>query len=128
MRIIDWSSDVCSSDLPAGVSKSVTPTKLLIGQILIVLAIVLAGGWAATQWAAVMLAYQPQLGAAWFRLGDIPVYHPWSLFAWWYHFDAYAPVVFDKAGALAADSGFVGCAAAIFGSLDRKSTRLNSSH
>ncbi|BAI97806.1 conjugal transfer protein TraG [Sphingobium sp. TA15] len=96
-----------------------TPTKLLIGQILIVLAIVLAGLWAATQWAAAMLAYQPQLGSAWFMLGDIPVYRPWSLFLWWYHFDAYAPIVFDKAGALAAASGFVGCAAAIFGSLWR---------
>nr|WP_206377349.1 conjugal transfer protein TraG [Sphingobium sp. TB-6] len=92
---------------------------MLIGQILIVLAIVLAGVWAATQWAAAMLAYQPQLGPAWFRLGDIPVYRPWSLFPWWYHFDAYAPIVFDKAGALAAASGFVGCAAAIFGSLWR---------
>jgi type IV secretion system protein VirD4 len=97
----------------------VTPTKLLIGQILIVLAIVLAGVWAATQWAAIMLAYQPQLGPSWFMLGDIPVYCPWSLFAWWYHFDAYAPIVFDKAGALAAASGFVGCAAAICGSLWR---------
>ncbi|WP_176591856.1 conjugal transfer protein TraG [Sphingobium sp. EM0848] len=96
-----------------------TPTKLLIGQILIVLAIVLAGLWAATQWAAAMLAYQSQLGPAWFMLGDIPVYRPWSLFPWWYHFDAYAPIVFDKAGALAAASGFVGCGAAIFGSLWR---------
>ncbi|HKY80922.1 MAG TPA: conjugal transfer protein TraG [Sphingobium sp.] len=96
-----------------------TPTKLLIGQILIVLAVVLAGLWAATQWAAAMLAYQPQLGPAWFMLGHIPVYRPWSLFPWWYHFDAYAPIVFDKAGALAAASGFVGCAAAIFGSLWR---------
>ena len=88
-----------------------TPTKLLIGQIFIVLAIVLAGVWAATQWAAAMLAYQPQLGPSWFMLGHIPVYRPWSLFPWWYHFDAYAPVVFDKAGALAAASGFVGCGA-----------------
>ena len=96
-----------------------TPTKLLIGQIFIVLAIVLAGVWAATQWAAAMLAYQPQLGPSWFMLGHIPVYRPWSLFPWWYHFDAYAPVVFDKAGALAAASGFVGCGAAIFGSLWR---------
>ncbi|WP_257538959.1 conjugal transfer protein TraG [Sphingobium sp. CFD-1] len=96
-----------------------TPTKLLIGQILIVLAIVIAGVWIATQWAAVMLAYQPQLGPAWFMLGDIPVYRPWSLFAWWYHFDAYAPIVFDKAGTLAAASGFAGCGAAIFGSLWR---------
>ena len=37
-----------------------TPTKLLIGQILIVFAIVLAGVWAATQWAAAMLGYQPR--------------------------------------------------------------------
>jgi len=97
----------------------VTPTKLLIGQILVVFAIVIAGVWAATQWAASMLAYQPQLGAAWFMVGDVPVYKPWALFGWWYHFDAYAPIVFDKAGTLAAASGFAGCGAAIFGSLWR---------
>ena len=96
-----------------------TPTKLLIGQILVVFAIVIAGVWAATQWAAAMLAYQPELGLPWFRLGSVPVYHPWALFGWWYHYDAYAPVVFDKAGMLAGASGFVGCAAAIFGSLWR---------
>ena len=96
-----------------------TPTKLLIGQILVVFAIVLAGLWAATQWAAAMLAYQPELGSAWFHVGRLPVYRPWSLFPWWYHFDAYAPHVFDRAGTLAAASGFVGCGAAIFGSLWR---------
>jgi type IV secretion system protein VirD4 len=96
-----------------------TPTKLLIGQILIVFAIVLFGLWAATQWAASMLGYQPQLGLPWFQLGELPVYRPWSLFAWWYHYEAYAPDVFDKAGTLAAASGFVGCGAAVFGSLWR---------
>lgn len=96
-----------------------TPTKLLIGQILIVFAIVLFGLWAATQWAASMLGYQPQLGLPWFLLGELPVYRPWSLFAWWYHYEAYAPDVFDKAGTLAAASGFVGCGAAVFGSLWR---------
>ncbi|RHW16861.1 conjugal transfer protein TraG [Sphingomonas gilva] len=96
-----------------------TPTKLLIGQILIVFAIVIAGVWAATQWAAAMLAYQPQLGFPWFNLFDRPVYRPWAIFSWWYHYDAYAPHVFDKAGTLAGASGFVGCAAAIFGSLWR---------
>ena len=35
-----------------------TPIKLIIGQILVVI----AGVWAATRWAAAMLAYQPQLG------------------------------------------------------------------
>ncbi len=96
-----------------------TPTKLLIGQILIVFAIVVAGLWAATQWAAAMLAYQPELGQPWFRLGYLPVYRPWALFPWWYHFDAYAPHVFDKAGTLAATSGLIGCGAAISGSLWR---------
>ena len=45
-----------------------TPTKLLIGQILCAgdLAARRLGGM---QWAASMLACQPQLGSAWFRLG-----------------------------------------------------------
>lgn len=96
-----------------------TPTKLLIGQILVVFAIVVAGVWAATQWCAAMLGYQPQLGEAWFKIAGVRVYRPWSIFAWWYHYDAYAPHVFDKAGTLAAGSGFLGCAAAIAGSLWR---------
>ena len=96
-----------------------TPTKLLLGQILIVFAIVLAGLWASTQWIAVQLAYQPQLGAPWAIAFGHPIYRPWALFAWWYHFDAYAPHVFNRAGILAGASGFVGCAAAIAGSLWR---------
>ena len=96
-----------------------TPTKLLIGQILIVFAIVIAGVWAATQWAAAMLAYQPELGAPWLRIGDVPLYRPWALFSWWYHYEAYAPEIFDKAGMLAGASGFLGCGAAVAGSLWR---------
>jgi type IV secretion system protein VirD4 len=53
-----------------------TPTKLLIGQILIVFAIVLGGIWFATQWAAAELAYQPELGSPWFILDELPVYRP----------------------------------------------------
>jgi type IV secretory pathway TraG/TraD family ATPase VirD4 len=60
-----------------------TPTKLLIGQILIVFAIMVLGVWAATQWAAAMLAYQPQLGPPWFFIRELPLYRPWALFAWW---------------------------------------------
>jgi type IV secretion system protein VirD4 len=97
----------------------VTPTRLLIGQILVVFAIIILGVWAATQWAAAMLAYQPELGSAWFMLGELPLYRPWSLFVWWYHFEAYAPGVFDRAGALAGASGVLGCAAAVGGSLWR---------
>jgi type IV secretion system protein VirD4 len=96
-----------------------TPTKLLIGQILVVLAIMVLGLWAATQWAASMLGYQPELGIPWFELGGLPLYRPWALFWWWYSYEAYAPRVFDRAGALAGASGFFGCAAAIAGSLWR---------
>ncbi|MCW1430907.1 conjugal transfer protein TraG [Novosphingobium sp. JCM 18896] len=96
-----------------------SPTKLLIGQILLVFAIVLLGVWAATQWSAAMLGYQDQLGPAWFLFAGHPVYRPWSLFIWWYFYEAYAPEVFDKAGALAGASGFLGCASAIAGSLWR---------
>jgi len=96
-----------------------TPTKLLLGQILIVFAIVIAGVWSATQWAAAMLGYQAQLGAPWLVLFGCPVYRPWQLFPWWYAYDAYAPPVFDRAGMLAGASGFMGCAAAVIGSLWR---------
>ncbi|WP_163266309.1 conjugal transfer protein TraG [Chelativorans alearense] len=96
-----------------------TPTKLLIGQIAVVFAIVVLGVWAATQWCADMLGYQAQLGAPWFVLFGWPVYDPWKLFEWWYFYEAYAPEVFKKAGMLAAASSIMGCAAAITGSLWR---------
>ncbi|MFV3131527.1 conjugal transfer protein TraG [Niveispirillum sp. KHB5.9] len=102
-----------------------TPTKLLIGQILVVFTIVILGVWAATQWAASMLGYQAQLGPAWTVIAGWPVYRPWQLFEWWYWYEAYAPHVFDKAGMLAGASGFMGCAAAIIGSLRRaRQTRM----
>ncbi|MER9311111.1 conjugal transfer protein TraG [Mesorhizobium australicum] len=96
-----------------------TPTKVLIGQIAVVFAFVIFGVWTATQWCAQTLDYQPQLGPPWFVAAGWPIYKPWQLFGWWFHFDAYAPEVFDKAGALAGASGFLGCAAAIAGSLWR---------
>ena len=103
---------------PAG-EPGMTPTRLLIGQMLVVLAVMVLGVWAATQWTAAMLAYQPQLGRPWFTLGELPLYRPWALFGWWYHYEAYAPRVFDRAGALAGASGFLGCAVAVAGSLWR---------
>src|SRR5690606_37154693 len=96
-----------------------TPTTLLIGQIFIVLAIVVLGVWPPTQLCAAMLGHQQQLGPAWFMAGDVPVYRPWAIFPWWFHYDAYAPNVFVKAGMLAGASGFLGCAAAIAVSLRR---------
>ncbi|WP_414626607.1 conjugal transfer protein TraG [Brevundimonas diminuta] len=93
---------------------------------------VILGVWAATQWAAAMLGHQPQLGPPMFILFDVPVYRPWALFSWWFHYEAYAPNVFDKAGLLAGGSGFMACAAAIAGSLwrarqNRKVTTYGSS-
>ena len=96
-----------------------TPTSLLIGQITIVFVIVIAGVWSATQWAAAMLGYQAQLGAPWAVLFGVPLYGPWELFPWWYSYDAYAPQIFNRAGMLAGTSGFLGCAAAVAGSLWR---------
>jgi len=105
-----------------------TPTKLLIGQILVVFGIVLLGIWAATQWAAAMLGYQAELGAPWHVVLGWPIYRPWQLFGWWYHCDAYARHVFDKAVMLAGASGFAACGAAIAGSLwrARQSNRVTT--
>ncbi|MGV1682433.1 conjugal transfer protein TraG [Sphingopyxis sp. NJF-3] len=96
-----------------------SPTRLLLGQIFIVFLIVILGVWGATQYCAFALGYQPELGPAWFTLFETPVYKPWALFPWWYHFEAYAPEIFDTAGTIAATSGFLGCASAIAGSLWR---------
>ncbi len=89
------------------------PTGVLFGQIIVVFGVALGGVWTATQWTAAALGYQVRLGAPWFGLSDIPVYEPWKLFEWWYFFDAYAPGVFLRGGAIAASSGLLATGAAI---------------
>ncbi len=81
-------------------------TRILWGQVLLVLAIVLFTTWGATQWTAWRLAYQPELGSPLFRLGEFPVYAPPSFFWWWFAFEAYAPEVFAEGGYIAASGGF----------------------
>jgi type IV secretion system protein VirD4 len=89
-------------------------TKILWGQIVVVLAIVLVTTWAATQWVAWKLGYQPQLGHPWFELvPGIPVYLPPAFFWWWYAYDAYAPHVFVEGAYIAASGGFISIATAI---------------
>ena len=100
-------------------SVSDDPNKLLIGQISVVLAIVLFGVWAGTQFAASRLGYQPELGTPWFELLGFKIFQPWQPFAWWYHFGAYAPHVFDRAGEIAATGGLLGCGSAVAGSVWR---------
>jgi type IV secretion system protein VirD4 len=97
----------------------VTPTKILWGQIVVVLLVALAGVWGATEWTAWRLGFQPQLGPAWFSLADLPVYLPPAFFWWWYHFDAYAPAIFVEGAAIASSGGFIAVAVAIAGSVWR---------
>lgn len=59
--------------------------------------ICIASFWVATQWAAEMLAYQPQLGPPWFTILGKGVYSPFSIFSWSYWYWAYAPQVFRSA-------------------------------
>ena len=88
-------------------------TSVLFGQVLTVFGIVVAGTWGATQWIAAHLGYQLRLGSPWFDCLGIPVYHPWRLFEWWYWYDAYAPRLFLKGGAIAAASGVTAAGVAI---------------
>ena len=88
-------------------------TKILWGQILVVFAIVLATTWAATQWTAWRLGYQPQLGNPWFMVSKLPLYPPPAFFWWWFSFDAYAPRIFFEGAVIAASGGF----AAIIGAI-----------
>ena len=96
-----------------------TPTRLLIGQILLVFAIVIGSVWGATQWVAGEFGHQARLGPAWFFIEDYPIYLPWRLFEWWYAYEAYAPGVFNAGGVLAACGGLLGVAVAIGGSIWR---------
>jgi type IV secretion system protein VirD4 len=90
-----------------------TGTKILWGQIFIVLTIVLAAMWVATEWTAWRLGFQPQLGPAWFEVLGAPVYLPPAFFWWWYRFDAYAPRIFLEGGVIAASGGFMSILIAI---------------
>jgi type IV secretion system protein VirD4 len=88
-------------------------TKILWGQLLLVSTVVLAFLWAATEWTAWHLAFQPLLGPAWFTIGQWPIYEPVAFFIWWFKFDAYAPIVFIKGACIAASGGLAAIAVAI---------------
>jgi type IV secretion system protein VirD4 len=62
-----------------------------------------------------MLGYQPALGTPWISLGNVAVYAPWKLFAWWITFDAQAPDVFRRASLLALAGGIAPALIAIGG-------------
>jgi type IV secretion system protein VirD4 len=83
-------------------------TKVLWGQICVVLSVVVLTMWAATQWVAWKLGFQPQLGSPWHVLpGGTPVYPPPAFFWWWYAYDAYAPRIFLQGACIAASGGII---------------------
>jgi type IV secretion system protein VirD4 len=94
-------------------------TGVLTGQVVLVFAIAVVGVGIATQWTAAALGFQPRLGEPWFTAFDTPVYYPWRLFEWWYFYNAYAPEIFTRGGAIAACSGLASAAAAILASVWR---------
>lgn len=94
-------------------------TKLLWGQVLAVAATVLGFLQAATEWTAWRLAFQPELGEPHARILGWPLYAPWSLFAWWFAFEAYAPRVFLLGGAIAGMGAVAAVAVAVAFSLWR---------
>ena len=96
-----------------------TPTKLLIGQMLVALGIVVAGAWLATEWVAAQLGFQIRLGPPWCVILNLPVYLPWRFAQWWYVYDSYAPDIFACGGEIVAGSGLLAAVAAVFGSIWR---------
>ncbi|MCB9942796.1 MAG: conjugal transfer protein TraG [Geminicoccaceae bacterium] len=99
--------------------------RILWGQITVVFTIVLVMTWAATQWTAFRLGFQPQLGNPWFELTGWPVYYPPAFFWWWFSFDAYAPAIFVEGAIIAASGGLMAIAAAIFMSIIRSREARN---
>jgi type IV secretion system protein VirD4 len=88
-------------------------SKVLWLTIILVAAVVLAGVWSATQWTATLLAHQAALGRPWFVLAGHPVYPPPAFFWWWFAYDAYAPDIFLRGGAIAAGGGVLGAVLSI---------------
>jgi type IV secretion system protein VirD4 len=103
-------------------------TKILWGQILTVFLIVVMTTWAATQWTAYRLGFQPQLGLPWFELGGWPIYYPPAFFWWWYFYDAYAPPIFIEGAYIAASGGFISIGVAIGMSVWRAREAKNADH
>ncbi len=88
-------------------------TKILWGQVITVFAIVLVTMWAATEWTAWRLGFQPELGRPWFELLHFPFYLPPAFLWWWFAYDAYAPSIFVEGAYIAASGGIIAAAVAI---------------
>jgi len=96
-----------------------SPQNILIRQILVVFTTIILTTWYATQWVALQFDYDIYLGTGFAELGNHKIYAPWSLFKWWYQFDAYAPHIFSRGGQIAAGGGLLGIIFAVIGSVLR---------
>jgi type IV secretion system protein VirD4 len=88
-------------------------TKILWGQVLLVSATVLTFVWAATEWTAWKLGFQPGLGHPWFEVFSWPIYHPPAFFWWWFAYDAYARDIFVEGAYIAAAGGIAAIVVAV---------------
>ena len=88
-------------------------SRVLWGQVALVLAIVFTAIWCATEWTAWRLGFQAQLGTPWFEIAGFPFYYPPIFFWWWYCYDAYAPSIFVEGAYIAASGGFISIIVAI---------------
>src|SRR3546814_11771915 len=87
--------------------RTVSATKILWGQVLVVFTIVLAPVWSATQWTAAALGHQHQLGSPCFTAFHVPAYPPPPFFWRWVYFDADAPDIFHSGASIAVSGGCV---------------------
>jgi type IV secretion system protein VirD4 len=99
--------------LTSRTASPMSATRILWGQLLFVSIVVLGFLWAATEWTAWRLAYQPQLGPPWFIMLRWPIYQPLAFFIWWLKFDAYAPLIFIQGACIAASGGIAAMIIAI---------------
>ena len=113
-RHASLSAQSTTSEPPA-----VSATKILWAPILVVILIVVTTTWAATQWTAWRLGFQPQLGEAWIRVAGVPLYPPPAFFLWWFRFGARIPKIFAEGAVIAASGGLAAVVTAIAMSLLR---------
>ena len=88
-------------------------SRVLWGQVALVLTIVFTAIWCATEWTAWRLGFQAQLGAPWFEVAGWPFYYPPLFFWWWYCYDAYAPPIFIEGASIAVSGAMVSIVVAI---------------
>jgi len=87
--------------------KQTRTSNVFYGHVIVGLLFTILGTWAATQYVAWGLGYQPQLGRPMFIVHGYPVYQPLGWMLWAYHYEPYAPQVFSMASTITYISFFV---------------------